>query len=188
MLSLNRLETLPDPFITNQQPSFNMVRSSRLYTCSAEDVPENPHSESLRDLYKILVENKSYAFVSEDKVFVTSKRVQQPRDMKKVAVEDLIPSFKIPVVRCGIADFLLNEVFPTVSPCSAQRWSTNFLIDFDRLLSIEVENQGTSDMMKTYNFRNLHHRICTRFMDKSEIEHTRAKLPHYSTLLDLFQS
>lgn len=168
-------------------PSMDMVRSTRLYACQEEDIPKGVLCPtSMRTLYSILVESKANAFISKEKVFVTKKNIARPRDLKQVAVEDLCPSFELRKVRIGICDFLLNEVFPTVCPMSASQWSLEFLVDFDNLLNIPINNQ-CAEVMRTFNFRSLKHRICMKHLNSSETKYIKTRLPLYAPLLEVFQ-
>lgn len=184
-LSLSRFHTLP--VIGNDEPTLSMVKAARVYAVGKQEIPMGRLcSATMRDLYKILTEELAVAFISENDVFITRKDIACPKGMKKVAVEDLALSFDMPVVRIGIANYLLNEVLPCVSPSTACAWSVEFLTDFDTLLSIPIRNKGTK-YMETYNFRNLHHRICVRQLDKAQLDVILAGAPHYKSLIEMFQ-
>lgn len=182
---LARLPTLRDS-VFNEPPSIQMVKGTRLYACQEEDVPCHVTPTAMRDLYTIVLDRKASAFISKSDVFVTCKDISVPRDMKKVAVEDIFPSFEMMMVRRALCDFMLNEVFPCVAPSDSSKWSLEFLMDFDRILNIPVSNQNAV-MMKTYNFRNLRHRISTKALTAKEVTFLRNRLPKYTELLDMFQ-
>ena len=182
---LARLQTLNDCSF-KQPPTLDMVRSMRLYACQDEDVPSKKLAPAaMRDLYKTVMERKAVVFISKENVFVTAKEVSTPQDMKKVAAEDVFPSFEMPMVRRALCDFILNEVLPVMSPCDATKLSLDFLVEFDRILNVPINNQH-GVLMKTYNFRNLRHRLCTKLLTATEVAYVRNRLPKYTPLLDLF--
>lgn len=185
-LNLSRFQTLAQVG-RNEPPTLAMVRCTRLYGLGPEDVPKGRiDAAAMRDLYQLLVRTPTAAFISEKEVFVTRKEVVCPRDMKKVAVEELLLSIEVPVVRQGVLEFLLNEVLPYVCPRTTDAWSLEFLLDFDRLLSLPVKNRA-GEYAENYNFRNLKHRICASKLSPDQLGMIRQRAPRYVELIKVFQ-
>ena len=186
-MRLSRFPTLEKVRSFNDPPTADMIRSTRLYACTSDDIPAFPVAPpAMRTLFKILTDSRALAFIEKDQVLVTAKDVVTPAKMKKVAIEDLFPSFELPMVRKGICDFLLNEHFPAVDPMGAYQWSLEFLVEFDRILNIPVTNRNAV-MMKNYNFRCLRHRISVKQLKPEDITYIKSTLPKYTPLLDMFQ-
>lgn len=184
-MALNLLPTLHSINSSDVSPSLNMVRSQRLYTCSPLDVAGPLGPDSMRDIFKLVRDARAY-IGEANQVFVTKKKITVPRGLKRVPVQELLVSMEMPEVRMAISEYLLNEVFPQLGPDEATEWSLDFLIELDPLLSIPLEN-AYGEILTSYNFRTLKHRICTRRLSRLECSKIMERTPGYSTLLKLFQ-
>ena len=185
MSGLQLLPTLHSIHSSIESPTLNMVRSQRLYSCSEADLPQTIGPTAMRDLFKLVRDAR--AFIGEgNAVFVTRKKVTVPKGLKRVPVEELLMSIEMPEVRTAVCEFVLNEVLPQLAPDEASLLSIDFLMELDRLLSIPLEN-AFGEIMTSYNFRSLKHRLCTTRVPQTDCERIAARLPHYTSILALFQ-
>lgn len=184
VMDLHLLPTLRS--VSAESPTLNMVRAQRLYSCSEEDIPQTVSPAAMRDVFE-LVSGDVRAFIGKgNTIFVTRKKIAVPLGLKRVPVEELLLSIDMPEVRLAVCDFILNEVLPQVAPDQPPRWSLDFLIEFDRILSIPIEN-AFGDVLSSYNHRTLKHRLCTRALSAADCERVAARLPQYAPILAMFQ-
>lgn len=184
-MALKLLPTLHSINSTDVCPSLNMVRSQRLYTCSAADINGRLGPCSMRDIFSLV--RSARAYIGENnQVFITKKKIIVPRGLKRVPVEELLISIDMIEVRTALCDFLLNEIFPHLSPDEATEWSLDFLIEMDPLLSIPLEN-AYGEILTSYNFRTLKHRICTKQLSRSDCSKIMDKTSGYLNILRIFQ-
>lgn len=177
-----RLTTMQDA----ERPSLAMVRGARVLKAEGM-LPAELYPATMRDVFRTMVEFNVCCFINENDVFVTMKTVIEPQGMKRVDITDLAPSMQLPVVRDEICTFFLNELLPVVQPEDVAKWSLEFLIDFDKVLSLKISSTVRLGM-KNHNFRTLKHRIMTQKLSGDDIALVQNMAPHMNELLALFQN
>ena len=187
---LPSFETLQTPMAFDSKPTLRMIRSARFYNLTELDLPatDSLSCATIRELFNLFVENKAIAFVNDEDIFVTTKKILCPKKMKEVAVEDLFLQVKQDRVFNAIANCLLNEILPCVSSLVTDKWTIDFLVDLDIILSISIENNSVSKYNKNYNFRSLRHRIMTQKLKQFEIWKVEQCLSKYNNVIENFQT
>jgi len=134
-----------------------------------EHLPKQFHEETKHELARIVMAREVKVFMNyvDGSYFVTKSPCWSEDSSYILMNKEDIP-LDDEVFVASLCSFFLNEYFPTMCPYTAEKMPVSFLVDFDELLSVQIENEvGTC--LKFYNYRYLGNRLLTKVLSNEDL-------------------